>query len=126
MYSHIVVGANDIAAAKKFYDSVMGALGYPEGNLIGDRVIYSGEAGMLMVTKSYDGNEATFGNGVTIGFNAATPNVVDSFHASGLAAGGSDDAAHHGAPGLGQSCHEAPEDSCDAYLPDQELARDIR
>jgi len=91
MYSHIVVGANDIAAAKKFYDSVMGALGYPEGNLMGDRVIYAGDAGILMVTKPYDGNEATFGNGVTIGFNAATPDVVDSFHASGLAAGGTDE-----------------------------------
>ena len=95
MYSHIVVGANDIGAAKKFYDAVMGALGYPEGNQMGDRVIYANEAGILMVTKPFDGNEATFGNGVTIGFNAATSDAVDNFHRVGLTAGGSDE----GAPG---------------------------
>jgi len=95
MYSHIVVGANDIAAAKKFYDAVLGALDYPEGNEMGDRVIYASEAGILMVTKPFDGNEATFGNGVTIGFNAATSDAVDNFHRLGLAAGGSDE----GAPG---------------------------
>jgi len=95
MYSHIVVGANDIAAAKKFYDAVLGALDYPEGNEMGDRVIYASEAGILMVTKPFDGNKATFGNGVTIGFNAATSDAVDNFHRLGLAAGGSDE----GAPG---------------------------
>lgn len=95
MYSHIVLGANDTEAAKKFYDAVMGALGYPEGNLMGDRVIYAGEAGILMITKPYDGNEATFGNGVTIGFNAPSSDVVDAFHAAGMANGGSDE----GAPG---------------------------
>jgi len=95
MYSHIVLGANDIAAAKAFYDAVLGALGYPEGNLMGDRIIYSNDAGILMITKPYDGNEATFGNGVTIGFNAASSDVIDAFHAAGMANGGSDE----GAPG---------------------------
>lgn len=95
MYSHIVVGANDLEVAKAFYDAIMGALGYSEGAAMGDRVIYSSEAGILMVTKPYDGNEATFGNGVTIGFNASSPEAVDAFHKSGMAAGGSDE----GAPG---------------------------
>ena len=95
MYSHIVVGANNIEVAKAFYDAVMGALGYAEGNLVGDRVVYASDAGILMVTKPYNGEEATFGNGVTIGLNAAAPEVVDAFYSAGLAAGGSDE----GAPG---------------------------
>ena len=33
MYSHIMVGANDVAAAKTFYDAVLGALGHPPGNM---------------------------------------------------------------------------------------------
>lgn len=95
MYSHIVVGANDLEVAKTFYDAVMGALGYASGNAKDDRVIYATEAGILMVNKPFDGNEATFGNGVTIGLNASSTDAVDAFHSSGLAAGGSDE----GAPG---------------------------
>jgi len=95
MYSHIVLGANDLDAARAFYDAALGALGHGAGNAMGDRVIYASEAGILMVTKPYDGNPACFGNGVTIGFNAPSPQAVDAFHAAGLAAGGTDE----GAPG---------------------------
>ena len=31
MVSHIVIGIHDIAAAKKFYDAALGAIGVPEG-----------------------------------------------------------------------------------------------
>ena len=31
MFSHIFVGADDVAASKKFYDAVLGAIGVPEG-----------------------------------------------------------------------------------------------
>lgn len=95
MFSHIVIGANDVAAAKTFYDAVLGALGHEPGNDMGERVLYMADGGMLLVTKPFDGQTATFGNGVTIGFNAANPEVVDAFYAAGLANGGTDE----GAPG---------------------------
>ncbi len=95
MYSHVVLGTNDVEKAKAFYDAVMGKLGYAPGNQMGDRVIYSHDNGILVITKPHDGGEATFGNGVTVGLNAASPAVVDAFHAIGLQAGGSD----AGAPG---------------------------
>jgi catechol 2,3-dioxygenase-like lactoylglutathione lyase family enzyme len=95
MFSHIVLGSNDIPAAKKFYDAVLGALGYAPGNEMGDRVIYAAESGILMITRPYDGQTATFGNGVTVGLSATTPEAVDAFHAAGLQAGGTDE----GAPG---------------------------
>jgi catechol 2,3-dioxygenase-like lactoylglutathione lyase family enzyme len=95
MFSHMVVGANDLAAAKKFYDAALGALGHGAGQDAGDRVIYAGQSGILMVTKPYDGGAASFGNGITIGLAAPNPEAVDAFHAQGLAAGGVD----AGAPG---------------------------
>ena len=95
MYSHIVVGANDIAAAKTFYDAALGALGHGPGADMGDRVVYSSDAGILLLTKPIDGNPASFGNGVTIGFSAPDAAAVDAFHAQGIAAGGRDE----GAPG---------------------------
>ncbi len=97
MFSHIVLGANDIPAAKKFYDAALGALGQGPGNETpdGGRVIYQGEAGILMITKPLDGQPATFANGGTIGLVAPSAEAVDAFHKAGIAAGGSDE----GAPG---------------------------
>jgi catechol 2,3-dioxygenase-like lactoylglutathione lyase family enzyme len=28
MFSHVMIGANDIQKSKKFYDAILGALGY--------------------------------------------------------------------------------------------------
>jgi catechol 2,3-dioxygenase-like lactoylglutathione lyase family enzyme len=95
MFSHIVLGSNDIAASKTFYDAVMAELGHAPGNEMGDRVIYAGESGILMVTRPYDGQQASFGNGVTVGLSAPSHEAVDAFHAAGLKAGGTDE----GAPG---------------------------
>lgn len=97
MFSHIVVGTNDIAQAKTFYDAALGALGHAEGMEIPDanRVVYATEQGILMITHPFNGEPATFGNGITIGLNAPSPEAVDAFHKAGIAAGGTDD----GAPG---------------------------
>ena len=96
MFTHLVVGANDMAAAKSFYDAALGALGLGGGTAAGeDRVVYASSTGMLLVTKPIDGNLASFGNGITVGFSAPNIDAVDAFHASGIAAGGSD----AGAPG---------------------------
>lgn len=95
MFSHIVLGANDIPAAKRFYDATLGALGYAPGHDLGERLVYSGEAGTLMITKPFDTQPATFGNGVTIGFLAPSAEAIDAFHEAGQGAGGSDE----GAPG---------------------------
>ena len=37
MFSHIMIGANDIQASKVFYDAILGALGHSEG-FIDDKV----------------------------------------------------------------------------------------
>lgn len=97
MFSHIVLGADDIPAAKKFYDAALGALGHGPGQETpdGKRVIYHGETGILMITHPLDGGSATFANGGTVGFSAPSAEAVDTFHAAGIAAGGTDE----GAPG---------------------------
>lgn len=101
MFSHIMVGADDIPAAKTFYDAALGALGLPEGVNMGDRVMYRTDEGVFMVTRPLDGKPACFANGGTIGFNAPSASAVDAFHDAGIAAGGADE----GAPGhSGQLC----------------------
>jgi catechol 2,3-dioxygenase-like lactoylglutathione lyase family enzyme len=89
MFSHIMVGANDIDASRKFYDAVLGTLGIPAA--ITDekgRLFYLSPSGVFAVTTPINGEPASCGNGSTIGFAAADPATVEAWHAAGVANGG--------------------------------------
>jgi catechol 2,3-dioxygenase-like lactoylglutathione lyase family enzyme len=89
MFSHIMVGANDLDASRKFYDAVLGAIGYPAG--VTDekgRIFYLSPTGVFAITKPIDGNAATVANGATIGFTVQDPAGVDAWHSAGVANGG--------------------------------------
>jgi len=89
MFSHIFVGADDVAASKKFYDAVLGAIGVPEGKADPKgRVFYRTSTGMFGLTKPIDGEAATHANGGTIGFACDSPDKVKAFHDAGVANGG--------------------------------------
>lgn len=88
MYSHMMVGSNDIERSKKFYDATFQAMGGQEG--IKDdkgRLMYLHNGSAFLVTPPIDGKPATHGNGCTIGF-AMTPEQADAWHAAGVEAGG--------------------------------------
>lgn len=89
MFSHIMVGANNIDESKAFYDATLGALGHGPG-VIDDkgRCFYMTESGIFALSVPIDGNPACHGNGSTIGFAAANPEAADAWHAAGLANGG--------------------------------------
>ncbi|HEY5646076.1 MAG TPA: VOC family protein [Pseudomonadales bacterium] len=90
MFSHIMIGANDVAASKKFYDAVLGALGHKPGTMDPKgRCFYRTATGVFALTKPIDGQPATHGNGSTVGFLADSPAAADAWHAAGLANGGS-------------------------------------
>ncbi len=89
MYSHNMVGANDLEAARKFYDATFQAIGGKPG--IQDdkgRLIYMHNGGLFLVTKPIDGEPATAGNGCTIGFAMDGPEQAKAWHDAGVAAGG--------------------------------------
>lgn len=89
MYSHIMVGANDIEASKKFYDAVLGAMGHAPGTPDDKgRVFWFTDSGIFSITPPIDGAPATCGNGSTVGFAAKDPAIADAWHAAGLANGG--------------------------------------
>lgn len=89
MYSHIMVGANDVEESKGFYDATLGALGHGAGVFDDNgRVFYFTESGIFAITPPIDGQPAGHGNGSTIGFAAADPAAADAWHAAGLANGG--------------------------------------
>lgn len=89
MFSHIMLGTNDVERAKTFYDAVLGTLGVQPGHIHeGRRVFYRTPTGTFAVTKPINGDPATFANGGTIGFAAASPDQLSAFHAAGVAHGG--------------------------------------
>ncbi len=90
MFSHIMVGANDVQKSKVFYDTVLGVLGHDSGVIDEKgRCFYLTESGVFAISKPIDGNPASHGNGSTIGFLAETPEIVDTWHETGLSNGGS-------------------------------------
>ena len=91
MFSHIMLGANDIEESKKFYDATLGALGYEPG-VIDDkgRVFWMNKSGIFSISKPINGEPACNGNGSTIGFSATNTDAADAWHAAGLANGGTD------------------------------------
>ena len=88
MFSHVMVGTNDLNRAKGFYDQLLGALGVSPGFVDGHRVFYMTPTGVFAVSLPIDGEAATIGNGSTVGFNCASAEQADAWHAAGVAAGG--------------------------------------
>ena len=92
LFSHVMIGTNDVEKAKAFYDKVLGTLGLPPGqvdhHLDGRlRVRYPTPSGVLAVTLPIEG-KAIPANGGTIGFAASSPEQVQAWHDAGVAAGG--------------------------------------
>lgn len=89
MFTHVVVGSNDLQKSKAFYDAVFAALGAGAGEDGGHRLFYSHGDLRFMVTKPINGEPATHANGGTIGFYAADADQANAWHAAGTANGGS-------------------------------------
>ena len=85
MFSHVMVGTNDIERSQQFYDALFGkpARVDEKGHLL-----YGRRGSVFMVTRPLDGQPACCANGGTIGFNFDSPEEVDAWHAAGVAAGG--------------------------------------
>jgi catechol 2,3-dioxygenase-like lactoylglutathione lyase family enzyme len=88
MFSHVMVGANDLDRARKFYDPVMGTLGVKPAMMDGHRMFYLAQGGVFAVSLPIDGQPATHANGGTVGFACASTDQVDAWHAAGVANGG--------------------------------------
>jgi len=89
MFSHVMIGANDIQESKKFYDAILGALGYEEGTIDPKgRCFYFTKTGVFGLSVPIDGKPASHGNGSTLGFAIENEEQGLAWHAAGLANGG--------------------------------------
>jgi catechol 2,3-dioxygenase-like lactoylglutathione lyase family enzyme len=89
MFSHIMVGGNDLDASRAFYDELLGAIGVAPGFTDAKgRVFWMTPTGVFAISKPIDGAPACHANGGTIGFAMAGPEQADAWHAAGVAHGG--------------------------------------
>ena len=93
MFSHVMVGSNDIDRSKRFYDAVLAVLGVGEPirnvNATGQvRLFYRHDGGTFCVSEPIDGEAASFANGGTIGFKCTSPAQVQQFHDTAVAHAG--------------------------------------
>jgi catechol 2,3-dioxygenase-like lactoylglutathione lyase family enzyme len=88
MFSHLMIGTNDLDRSKAFYDAVLGTLDVPAGSVDRHRVFWRTRTGVFSVSLPIDGQPATVGNGSTVGFACNSAEQVDAWHAAGLAHGG--------------------------------------
>ncbi|HJQ16642.1 MAG TPA: VOC family protein [Allosphingosinicella sp.] len=96
IYTHVVLGANDLEQSKTFYDAALGALGIDNLGKMGESAyLYGKGAPGFMLTQPANGQPASMANGGTVGFAAESRAQVRAFHEAGLGNGGTDE----GAPG---------------------------
>ena len=118
MIGYLTLGTNDLDKARAFYDALLGEIGatrkmeFPETGF----TLYGtgSRAPGLAVTRPYDGQAATVGNGNMAAIAADSRATVDRLHAKALELGGSDE----GAPGLRGP--EGPHAFYGAYFRDPE------
>jgi catechol 2,3-dioxygenase-like lactoylglutathione lyase family enzyme len=93
LFSHIMLGTNDVERAKRFYDAVLKVLGAGDAientNKTGQRrLFYRHEGATFCVSEPIDGQPASCGNGSTVGFKCESPEQLQQFHDVAVASGG--------------------------------------
>ena len=97
MVGYVTLGTNDLERATRFYDSLLESLGAKRLMEIESFILWgtSLNDACLAVTKPFDGNSATVGNGVMVALQVQSKDAVDALHKKALELGAQDE----GAPG---------------------------
>ncbi|MBL8895522.1 MAG: VOC family protein [Rhizobiales bacterium] len=102
MLSHVSIGTNDIARARKFYEAVLSTLGCRIVMEHPGAVAFGRDYPEFWLGTAFDGKEATVGNGSHFGFNAESREEVDRFYAAALANGAKPDGEPGGREDYGE------------------------
>ena len=102
MFSHIMVGSNDIERSKRFYDALLAVVGAGkamrnEASTGHVRLFYPHDGSMFGVSQPINSQDATCANGGTVGFKCTSSEQVQAFHDVAVANGGT---SIEGPPGL--------------------------
>lgn len=107
--SHITLGTNDPERAGRFYDTVLGTLGFsrlpkPPGK---PPAYDNGGMPTIYLYPPEDGRPATWGNGTHVAFVAGTRQAVHDFFDAALRLGGSSEGEPGPRPHFGENYYAA-------------------
>ena len=93
MFSHVMVGSNDIERSKRFYDALLAVVGAGkamrnEASTGHVRLFYPHDGSMFSVSQPINSEAATCANGGTVGFKCTSPEQVQQFHDVAVVNGG--------------------------------------
>ena len=93
MVGYVTLGTNDFARATKFYDALLAELGAKRFMELENFIVWGtgAPAGLLAVTKPYDGKPATVGNGVMVALAASSAAQVDAIYKKAIELGATDE-----------------------------------
>lgn len=98
MIGYVTLGTNDLAKGAGFYDALLGELG--AGRFMEDDTFIAWAASpdqpAISITKPFDGNAATIGNGVMVAMQVDSAERVDALYEKAMALGATDE----GKPGF--------------------------
>ncbi len=107
MFSHIMLGTNNLSESIAFYDQIMPILGYSRESTgeafagYGRKSDISSGINCLWVGSPFNGETASPGNGINVALLATTRGQVNKFHEVALQSGGTDE----GTPGIRKEAH---------------------
>ena len=87
MFSHVMIGTNDLEKAKSFYDALLGTLGVPPAQGGPPPHFLPNQDRRLRCVEADRWQARDPANGGTIGFTASSPEQADAWHAAGIANG---------------------------------------
>lgn len=117
MIGYVTLGSNDLAKARAYYDALFGSIGAGRLMEFGENFTMYGSAWgkpAVAITKPYNGEAATAGNGNMTAIVMDSRDKVDAFYSKAIELGGSDE----GPPGL--RGEEGPQAFYGAYFRDPE------
>jgi catechol 2,3-dioxygenase-like lactoylglutathione lyase family enzyme len=88
MFTHVVVGTNDLERARRFYDKALAPLAVTRMMDLDSASLWGQAAPGFMVTRPLDGQSAAPGNGITVSFAAPSRASIRAFYEAALASGG--------------------------------------
>ena len=93
MIGYVTLGTNDMEKAAKFYDELLAVMGAKRFMEMDTFIAWAVDPNMpaLSVTKPFDGNTATVGNGVMISLAAGSPEMVDKIYSKAIELGAQDE-----------------------------------